>query len=46
MFQVYSKVIQLYVDIFLQIFSTVGYYEILTIVLCALQGILVYLFYI
>ena len=55
-FQVYSKVIQIYLYIsiylylylfFFRFFSIIGYYKILNIVSCAIQLVLVvYLFYI
>ena len=49
-FQVYSKMIQLYIYIYLfffRFFSFVGYYKILSIFSCAVQQILrVYVFYI
>ena len=47
-FQVYSKVIQLYIYIFpFRFFSLIGYYKILSIVPCAIQWVLVgYLFFI
>ena len=39
MFQVHTKVIQLYIYniLFLKLFSIIGYYEILTIGPCAIQ---------
>ena len=47
-FQVYSKMIQLYIYIFFfRSFSIIGYYKILNIVPCAIQQVLVvYLFYV
>ena len=42
MFQVYSKVTQLYIHIFVfRFFSIMGYYKILSIVLCAIQQVLI-----
>ena len=45
MFQVYSKVIQLYICIFCRFFFITGYYKILNIVPYAIQQVLVYFIY-
>ena len=49
-FQVYSTEIQLYIHIYLfffRFFSHIGYYRVVSRVLCAIQQVLVgYLFYI
>ena len=51
--QAYSRVIQLHTHrhkhthtFFFRFFSTIGYYNVLNIILCAIQQVLVYLFYI
>ena len=45
-FQVYSKVIQLYIHIyFFRFFSLIGYYKILSIVPCAISLLFIYFIY-
>ena len=41
----YSRVIQLYIDIYFRFFSIIGYYKIFSTVPCAIQWVLVYFVY-